>query len=117
MTETEVYASAAIDDVVAERGRQVRRENWSHEHDDAHRRGELAYAGACYAVSAARAAEDGVVLRAAKTAIGALTGLKPPFALWPWDMAWWKPRSAREDLVRAAALIIAEIERIDRLPN
>lgn len=32
---------------------------------------------------------------------------------WPWDSKWWKPKTDREDLVRAAALIIAEIERID----
>jgi hypothetical protein len=27
---------------------------------------------------------------------------------------WWKPKDRRRDLVRAAALIIAEIERLDR---
>lgn len=33
---------------------------------------------------------------------------------WIWDEKYWKPKSPREDLVRAAALIIAEIERLDR---
>jgi len=33
---------------------------------------------------------------------------------WPWDPKWWKPKDRRRDLVRAAALIIAEIDRHDR---
>lgn len=33
---------------------------------------------------------------------------------WPWSRRWWKPGPARRMLVKAAALIIAEIERIDR---
>ena len=35
---------------------------------------------------------------------------------WPasWSTDWWKPKTPRRDLVRAAALLIAEIERIDR---
>lgn len=33
--------------------------------------------------------------------------------LWPWFKSW-KPRSHRENMVRAAAMAVAEIERIDR---
>lgn len=33
---------------------------------------------------------------------------------WCWDRSWWKPTTPRRDLVKAAALILAEIERIDR---
>ncbi|HHW2459226.1 TPA: AAA family ATPase [Pseudomonas aeruginosa] len=33
---------------------------------------------------------------------------------WPWDEQWWKPTSARRDLVKACALALAEIERLDR---
>ncbi|HCE5729600.1 hypothetical protein ACP0KH_06585 [Pseudomonas aeruginosa] len=36
-----------------------------------------------------------------------------PFC-WPWDKDWWKPTSARRDLVKACALALAEIERLDR---
>lgn len=32
----------------------------------------------------------------------------------PWDEKWWKPKNPRRDLVKAGALILAEIERIDR---
>ncbi len=86
--------SQAIYDVIAERKRQVGVEGWTPEHDDAHDSGEMAVAAACYA--------------AAHPA-----GSKPA-GLWPWDLKWWKPRSHRENLVRAGALIIAEIERLDR---
>jgi len=30
------------------------------------------------------------------------------------ERGWWKPKGPRRDLIRAAALIVAEIERIDR---
>ncbi|HCF3475434.1 TPA: hypothetical protein ACHSVP_002604 [Pseudomonas aeruginosa] len=33
---------------------------------------------------------------------------------WPWDEQWWKPSTARRDLVKACALALAEIERLDR---
>jgi hypothetical protein len=32
---------------------------------------------------------------------------------WLWEKKWWKPSSPRKDLVKAAALLIAEIDRID----
>jgi hypothetical protein len=33
---------------------------------------------------------------------------------WPWSAQWWKPSDRRRDLVKAGALILAEIERLDR---
>lgn len=90
-------SSAAERDVLAERRRQVEAEGWTPEHDDQHEGGELADAAACYAATAA----------------GAVWGETVP-SMWPWARSWWKPRSAREDLVRAGALILAEIERLDR---
>lgn len=33
---------------------------------------------------------------------------------WPWDARSWKPGDARRNLVKAGALILAEIERLDR---
>ena len=38
----------AIDDVLAERHRQVEAEGWTPEHDDTHARGEMASAAACW---------------------------------------------------------------------
>lgn len=89
----------AVRDVLAERARQVSAEGWTSEHDDAHDRGEMAGAGACYAL--ASTTQHWAVGQAIKT-------------FWPWAAEWWKPKSPRENLVRSAALILAEIERIDR---
>lgn len=80
--------SQAIKDMWLERERQVTEEGWSEAHDDGHTDNELALAAACYAIGNA--------------------------ALWPWSLSWWKPAGRRRDLVKAAALIIAEIERLDR---
>lgn len=94
---------AAID-VARERDRQITKEGWSAEHDDAHSCGEMAAAAACYALHAAGERQD--VTEAGDTFI-------PTY--WPWSPEWWKPKDKRRDLVRAAALLIAEIERLDRI--
>ncbi|MDG3063266.1 hypothetical protein ACFQ4M_15880 [Thauera mechernichensis] len=85
----------AARDVLAERRRQIEVEGWTPEHDDEHGAGEMAAAAACYALNAA-----GCGCEVARN--------------WPWDGSWWKPSTARRDLVKAAALILAEIERLDR---
>lgn len=89
---------AAID-VLAERSGHVEREGWTPEHDDEHGAGEMAAAAAAYAFSAATS-ERYLHL--------------DPIGLFPWGKEYWKPKSPREDLVRAGSLILAEIERIDR---
>lgn len=96
----------AAQDVLAERQRQVTHEGWTPEHDDQYRNGELARAAACYATMAVREEfiSDGEYAEQQK---------KLPF-YWPWPPMWWKPVSQRRDLVRAGALILAEIDRIDR---
>ena len=84
----------AARDVLAERQRQIIDEGWTPEHDDKeHLPGELALAAASYLCADERDA--------------------PP-AIWPWDWSWWKPRDRRRNLIKSGALILAEIERIDR---
>lgn len=85
----------AILDVISERQRQRAVEGWTSEHDDAYQNSELADAAACYAINAHN------------------QGFSTP-AHWPWDPDWWKQSGPRRDLVKAGALILAEIERIDR---
>ena len=91
--------SRAEHDVISERRRQVEAEGWTPEHDDLNVDGEIAAAGACYALSG-----------------GDWTNklITPLTVIWPWNVRWWKPKDRRRDLVRAGALIIAEIERLDR---
>lgn len=91
---------------IAERFRQVEQEGWSQEHDDAHRVGELSLAGAAYARTAYVHLLDGPGLLS-------WDERRPDF--WPWSLEWWKPAGFRRDLVKAAALIIAEGDRFDRM--
>ena len=91
--------SAALD-VLTERRRQVEAEGWTPEHDDEHAGFELARAGACYAEYGNWPAHSEV----------------PPNS-WPWPAARWKPSDYRRNLVKAAALILAEIERLDRIQS
>lgn len=102
--------TAAVRDVLAERRRQVEVEGWTPEHDDTHSDGDLATAAGCYALVAGFP-ESTRPLWTRRNRDGELT----PWPNWPWDPSWWKPKSRRYDLIRAAALIVAEIERLDRL--
>lgn len=98
--------SNAAQDVLAEHKRQKSEEGWTEADDDMHTRGEMAGAAACYAMQAAL---DGIgtpwLAHMVRTTIR---------NLWPWSGHFWRPKTPRRDLVRAAALIIAEIERLDR---
>lgn len=94
----------AVRDVLAERRRQIEVEGWTPEHDDyEHEDGDLSHAAACY------------LLPFQVLDIRSLSSETTVFDLiWPWSLEWWKPKSRRHDLVRAGALILAEIERLDR---
>lgn len=89
--------TAAAADVLAERKRQVTADGWTPGHDDEYEHGELADAAGCYALSSELFDCAG----------------EPPRP-WPWPDEWWKPTNRRRDLVKAGALILAEIERLDR---
>ncbi len=88
-------------DVQAERRRQITAEGWTPEHDDEHSHGQMARAAACYALAGSSAPNDGTAALLVSLA-------------WPWDEQWWKPSTARRDMVKACALGLAEIERLDR---
>jgi hypothetical protein len=95
-TDTEAADAAltqAARDVLAERRRQIEAEGWTPKHDDEHDTGEMAEAAASYAAYK-------------------FNGAVP--LSWPWSAQWWKPKDRRSNLIRAGALILAEIERLDR---
>lgn len=113
MEEVKDGLTKAAQDVLAERERQKSVEGWTPEHDDEHDSGELARAAACYAHAGGLSPVARKYLENAPD----FTGEHMVIArrLWPWDRSWWKPKDCRRDLVRAGALIVAEIERLDRL--
>ena len=96
---------SALADIAAERLRQVEQEGWTPEHDDQHNGRQMAKAAACYASFAGLSD---------RTRGEELYAPGSVFTAWPWQPSWWKPTSPRRDLVKAAALILAEIERLDR---
>lgn len=78
-----------------ERRRQQTEEGWSDGHDDSLKNQELPRAAACYA-------------------IGNTGGIPGGARMWPFQMETWKPADKRRNLIKAGALIIAEVERLDR---
>lgn len=97
-------ASPAIMDVAIERARQISALGCTSEHDDCHDRDlALPRAAACYAL--AGTGGNGPFW---------ITRHQTPQQVWPYRCDW-KPKDRRSNLVRAAALLMAEIERIDRL--
>jgi len=112
---------SAIEEIAAERQRQVEAEGWTPEHDDTHCDGSLALAAALYATPRP-------LFDVQKGANG--IQWRDP---WPWhtehiysrygdgDPAYYLPdgdkrkkHDRRRQLVISAALIVAEIERLDR---
>ena len=100
------------DEIRMERLRQKTQEGWTHEHDDEHTDGSLAQAAACYAAHAGGRRDYEQHFDPHPESRGSI--LMPRG--WPasWDWCWWKPKDPRRNLIRAAALIVAEIERLDR---
>jgi len=101
------HEQTALELIALERQRQIDVEGWTIEHDDAHTGDELAIAAAAYALPAdlregnekGCAPEDG----------------HPPW-FWSWDRESWKPTpdDRIRELVKASALLVADIERLLR---
>lgn len=83
----------ALRDVIAERQRQVSVKGWTPDHDDTYTCGELSGAAISY--------------------------IEPMEAVFYWPAEWhddsFKPSDERRNLVKATALLLAEIERLDRI--
>jgi hypothetical protein len=97
--------SDAAGDVLAERRRQVERKYYDTAHDDEHPCGEIAALATYYAMPPA--ARD---WPATETGYGETWGE----AIIPADWTVSKSGDRRRELVKAGALILAEIERMDR---
>lgn len=89
-----------------ERWRQVTDESWTPAHDDKHRKFQLTLAAISYATAVAHPDEWA-------RQHGELPG---PTSDWPWTKKWWKPsEDPVRNLVKAGALIAAEIDRLQRV--
>lgn len=86
---------AAVD-VLKERVRQVEGEGYGVESDDGYTDYQLPRAAICYAIKAAGLPSHRATL------------------YWPFPAPAFKPTERRANLVKAAALLLAEIERLDR---
>lgn len=92
-----------IEWILAERDRQVTVEGFDEEHDHPYT-DELPRAAACYAVAAARGPTTALSMRDAHDV-----------RIWPWSTFWLrKPHNRQRRLIIAAALIMAELERMGR---
>ena len=92
---------SGVELIAAERLRQVHEEGYSARHDDEHENDEqLAQAAACYALPGRLRDYDH------------FKGVRG----WPWDKKYWKPRADNRvaELIKAGALIAAEIDRLLR---
>ncbi len=91
-----------IELIAAERHRQIDVEGWTPEHDDEHKDGELGEVAMHY-------------IDVAYAVLKNISDWKRvPFG-WPWDKKWWKPSpDPIRNLVKAGALLCAEIDRLQR---
>lgn len=94
--------------IAKERQRHIEGEFYTSEHDDQHSNGQLAGAGAVYALNAAGFL-DASNIQAKRP------GVTHTVNLWPFGPSCYKPTNAVRNLVKAGALIAAEIDRLLRI--
>lgn len=91
-----------IELIAQERQRQINTEGWTPAHDDKHTSAELTNSARAYAMAAAM------------QVCGVKPRIDPPIS-WPWNDKWWKlSLDPVRNLVKAGALIAAEIDRLQR---
>lgn len=91
-------SAGVLGEIGAERRRQIEVEGYDAAHDDAHSAGEIARGAAVYAAG-------GGVFK--------VNALQVPQQVWPYQWEY-NPKDPRTNYVRAAAMLVAEIERMDR---
>lgn len=90
--------------IAAERQRQIEKEGYTPEHDDDHTDTELVRAAICYAG-----------MECEHPQFYDADGDRLLFKLWPWHPSAFKPSLEQvPNLVKAGALIAAEIDRLQR---
>lgn len=95
--------------IADERKRQIEKEKWTLQHDqDMHYDGQLAEAGAYYALTHKQRVFTDYMLANTNGGQGS--------SIWPWDEKWFKPSpdDRVKELTKAGALIAAEIDRLQK---
>ena len=92
--------NTAIRNVINERMRQCQELGYTPEHDDQWANGELPVAAQCYLLGT-----DSIPAELIDA------------VCWPFQHSHYKPENRLRDLTKAAALIVAEIERIMRIKD
>lgn len=101
-----------VEMIADERARQMTEEGWTPEHDDEHDDFALSQAAVAYAQAALQAGTP----PDAPYWMGDDDGPTPAGDLFPWHPDYWKPSDDPvRNLVKAGALIAAEIDRLQRL--
>lgn len=112
-----------LEEIAAERSRQIAK-GYDAAHDDGHIRGEIAKGAAALALSACGGASvptgerrqrqiDPIRPQMGREWVERRVSVSPQ-AIWPWLNSFSAP-TPRDALISAAAMAVAEIERLDRL--
>ena len=93
--------NTALAKIIGERARQLTQEGYTPEHDDEHTEGQMALLAAAYALESRGLGYEWLAEQTRRVVKS-----------YGWD---FKPKDPIQDLVRAGALILAELERRLRL--
>ena len=93
-----------IELIAEERKRQIEAEGYTKEHDAEHTDDSLARAAVCYAIPSVQRTYT----------YDPISKVRIP-QFWPWDIKYWKPspEDRIKELVKAGALLAAEIDRLN----
>lgn len=102
-----------IELIAEERIRQVEKEGWTADHDVQHADQSIAIAASIYAMP-----EERRRMRRVPSVLTERGFINLPLN-WPWDAMWYKPtpHDRIRELVKAGALIAAEIDRLQFTPT
>jgi len=107
MSHSALATVRVLNEIVAEREKQ--KDRYSAAHDDAYKAGEIADGAICYAY-------EGVERILGDLSDDDTKGFMHEAGLWAWARNEFHPAdSARQNLVIAATMLVAEIERLDRI--
>lgn len=97
---------SGVEIIAEERKRQIKVEGWTSEEDDLYTAGQLALAGATYAIPTF-----------CRDAYGGYVYSTDVPIMFPFSPEWWKPTpdDRIRELAKAGALIAAEIDRLQRI--